>query len=159
MLNICKGNDFALVIPIRRAEVTENVSELRPYDLTTAKSVEVNVVGTQGSRVGFRTVVEPDRVILYSEDAEVMMMGVYGIEVRVVTDEDVNLRFFDSTVFRVVNETAEADTPSDSYFGYDVFQLGVLGVSVGISDYETIPVEVYYDDGTVETLNLYAKRL
>lgn len=158
MLNICKGNDFVLDIPIRRAEVTETASELRPYDLTTAKSVMVNVVGVQGTAVSFRTVVEPDRVLLYSVDAQAMMVGTYGIEVRVVTAEDVNLRFFDSTVFRIVNETAESDTPQDSYYGYDVFQLGVLGVSVGISDYETIPVEVYYDDGTVETLNLYAKR-
>lgn len=118
MISVCRGNDFNILIPIRRFEVVEGQMVPKIYDLHNAKELNVRIVGGYGSASDAQWSLDDEGRLLLNVRTSAMSVGVYGVEATVLTDDDVEMRFFDSKVFRLVNETKDADrafAPSEFY--------------------------------------------
>lgn len=115
---IVRGNDFTLVVSVKRAVLQDSETVLEDFDLSTATDIAVNRVSRLGKKVAMTYTVEGSKVLIDFD--ETVPSGMYGIEVTGKTDGK-DWRFYaqPGEAIEIVEPTSEANIPSeDTTEGY-----------------------------------------
>lgn len=111
---VVRGNDFTLIVAVKKPVLADGVTELEDFDLTECTDIKVNIVTRLGRKTERPYTVDGNKLLVQFD--ETVSSGLYGLEITGKKD-DADWRFYAAPgeVIEIVEPTSLAYAPTGSY--------------------------------------------